>query len=571
MVREARGQQQRLIVLAALFVGTGLVLMARIYAIQVMDHEFWAESASAEHRERIPLVPRRGAILDTNGFPLATSVLYDSVYVVGREVKDPDQLARLLAPLLDRPASEISARIDRQSTQPVLLKSRVPAAVSERLLELDPAGIYLREEPFREYPEGNLAAQVLGFVGQDFHGLSGIELSLDDELAGSVGQIETESDLFGREVTLARRGLVPSREGADVVLTIDRYLQRLVERELELAVAQNKASGGLVIVMEPKTGAVLAMASRPTYNLTDDVIYRPEEAPLYKPVAVTNQYEPGSVMKLVTMAAALEEGLVSPGTTVNDRGVVTIDGVSLRNWDRRANGVITMTQVLVFSSNVGAQYVSGLLGADRFYHYLSAFGFGHPTGISLPGEAAGMVRTPAMPGWTRVDLATNSYGQGIAVTPIQMITAVAAIANDGLLMKPQIVREVRWRDEVRHVHPEPVRQVVSPRTARTLTDMMVAVLDQRAYDAHRIPGYRIAGKTGTADFPTDLGYTSGKTFASLVGFAPAEDPRFVMLVRLDAPEGLYGGVVAAPVFMRIARHVLDYFKVPPAEAAAGRR
>lgn len=566
-MREARQQQQRLMVLWALMLGTGLVLVARLYSIQLVNHDFWAEMASAEHRGQIPLVPRRGALLDANGYPLATSVMYESVYVVGSQVKDPARVAELLAPLLELSPAEIAARIDPRKERAVLLKEKLPAATAARLLELDLSGIYLREEPFREYPEGSLAAQVLGFVGKDFTGLSGLELSFDEELAGEVGRIETDTDTLGREVALGRRGVVPPKDGADLVLTIDRYVQRLVERELEAAIAQQKAAGGLVVVMEPQTGAVLAMASRPTYRLTDDVIYKPEEAQLYKPVPVTNQYEPGSVMKVITMAAGLEEGVVSPGTTVNDAGVVVIDGVPLRNWDYRANGVINMTQVLVYSSNVGAQYVSGLLGAERFYRYIDAFGFGRPTGIRLPGEAAGTVRRPGSERWTRLDLATNSYGQGIAVTPIQMVAAIAAIANDGVLMRPQIVRELRRGGTVQPVHPEVVRRVVSAKTARTLTEMMVEVMNQKALEQHRahnrLEGYQIAGKTGTADFPTDLGYTSGKTFASLVGFAPAENPRFVMLVRLDAPEGIYGGVAAAPVFMRIARDLLAYYRIPP--------
>lgn len=545
-----------------MFLGVGLLLGYRLFNLQVGEHDRYDAIAQEERLQQTTLPARRGAVLDTNGNPLAVSVQYATVEVVGADVTDPATTAAQLAPLLELRPQEILTRIDPRSRLLRPIKSGLPSAVAVQVEELRLPGIFQRQVPARVYPEGSLAAQVLGFVGRDSEGLAGIEFSMDEALTGKPGLVQAERDTEGNELPFGQRVLVEPEQGADLVLTIDRFVQRLAERTLAEAVASNKASGGQILVMEPKTGAILAMASWPTYNLTDEDRFKPGQEALYKTVQVTNQYEPGSVMKAVTMAAGLEERLVTPSTKVNDTGLVEIGGAILRNWDFRANGPITMTEVLIRSSNIGAQSVSGLLGPDRFYRYIDAFGFGRPTGVNLPGEVAGTVRTPADVGWSRVDLATNAYGQGIAVTPLQMLAAISTIANDGLRMKPRIVREIRRAGRVEPVPPEPIQQVVSPETARTLTEMMVAVLEQPALEPHRVAGYRFAGKTGTADFPTNLGYTSGKTYASIVAFGPLPDPRFSVLIRLDAPEAIYGGVVAAPVLKRLLEEMLSYYRIP---------
>ncbi len=556
------GAQVRLALVCALFGGLAIVLLWRLFTFQVLDAARYQSLASAERRAQIPIIPRRGALLDTNGNALAVSVLYDSVYALGSLVDNPDQAAAALSPILRKPAAEIRARLSQDATRPVVLASRVPSAVAEQVRTLGLAGIYLEKEPIRQYPEGSLAAQVLGFVGQDFTGLAGLELSYDAELAGTPGIIDTERDTAGQEIALGRRVLTPPREGVDLVLTLDRFAQRTTERLLDDAVKKNRATGGLVIVMEPATGNLLAVANNPTYSLTADQIYQPDKASLYNAKVVTEQYEPGSTMKPVTMAAAIEEGLVSPGTTVNDPGFANVGGWIIRNWDGAANGTITMTQVLIKSSNVGTQWVAGLLGADRFYRYVDAFGFGQPTGIRLPGEIQGMVRSNQSDRWSRADLATNAYGQGITVTPLKMLSAIAALGNDGTLVRPRLVRELRSAEGATPLAPERVRQVVSPRTARTLLQMMVEVGQQEALKPHRVPGYTLALKTGTAETPTNLGYDQNYTFASVVSLFPAEAPRFAVLIRLDGPEALYGGVVAVPVLKQLAQELLAYYRIP---------
>jgi cell division protein FtsI/penicillin-binding protein 2 len=547
----------------ALFAGCALVLVWRLFTLQVRDAVHYQQLGDAERRAEIPIAAKRGALLDTNGNPLAVSVRYDSVYVLGSLVGDADLLAAALSPILELPTADVRARIDPRATRPVVLRSRVPSALAERIKQLSLPGVYLDAEPMRQYPEGSLAAQVLGFLGRDLTGLGGLELSYEAELAGKPGVIDTEKDTGGQEITLGRRLLTPPREGADLVLTIDRYVQRMAERLLNQAVLDNRARGGLIMVMGARTGGLLAVANNPTYDLTADEIYDPRQADRYKSKIVTDQYEPGSTMKTLAMAAAIDSGVVSPGTQMNDTGLANVAGTLIRNWNFAANGQSTMTDVLIHSSNVGMTWVSGQLGADRLYDYYARFGLGQPTGVRLPGEVAGTVRTPRDPAWTRIDQATNAFGQGIAVTPLQLLQAVSVLANDGQLVRPRLVREIRTPDGVETIDPRVVRQVVSPKTARTLLQMLVAVHEQPDLKPYRVAGYHIAAKTGTADTPTNVGYNTDLTVGSLVALFPAEEPRFVVLIRLDGPEKLYGGVVAAPVLKDLAQDLLSYYRVPP--------
>src|SRR5581483_6903098 len=467
--------------------------------------------------------PKRGALLDAGRRPLAISVMSDNLYAYGPGVKDPDRAAAALAPLLEMPVSEVRAKIDPQNRIASLIRGRLSANLSARIAALRLPGIYLQPTPYRDYPEGSIAAQVLGFIGVDAHGLAGLELSFDDELHGDAGRLISARDTTGQEIAVARREFIPPRDGADLVLTIDRYLQRVAERELERGVRENKAAGGKIIV--------------------------------------TDVYEPGSVVKLVTMGAGLEEGVVTPETTVQDSGSVLVDGVRISNWDYAGHGLETMRQVLINSANVGAVFVGRTLGPERFYKYFDLFGFGQPTGVGLPGEAEGSYRTPGEPGWTNVDLATNTFGQGVSVTPLQIITAISALANDGVMMRPMLVKELRRGDEVTPVAPEAIRRVVSSRTAAQMTDMMISVWKQPALLQNRIPGYTIAAKTGTADTPTTGGYQLNRTYASQIGFGPAQNPRWIMLVRIDAPEALYGGAAAAPVFKRMAEELFTHLRI----------
>jgi cell division protein FtsI/penicillin-binding protein 2 len=558
--------QTRLALICALFAGCALVLVWRLFTFQVLDTQRYQQLARDERQAEIPIIPNRGALLDTSGSPLAVSVRYDSVYVLGTlvgTVAKADSIATTLGPVLDVPPDDLRAAIDLRNDRPVVLKSGVPSAVAQEVQRLGLPGVYLGKEPIRQYPEGSLAAQVLGFVGRDFTGLAGLELSYDRELAGTPGVIDTQKDTGGAEITPGRRLLTPPREGSDLVLTLDRFVQREAERLLNQAVLNNNASGGLILVMEPHTGNILAAANNPTYNLTADQIYDPQQADRYKAKIVTDQYEPGSTLKTLTMSAAIDQGIVTPKTTMNDTGVAVVAGSVIHNWNGAANGISTMTDILIHSSNVGMTWVSGQLGADAEYENFGRYGLGQLTGLRLPGEVAGTVRTNHDPSWTRVDQATNAYGQGIAVTPVQLLQAVAVFANDGQLVRPRLVRAIRGPSSVDDLAPEVERQVISAQTAHTVLQMMVAVHEQPDLKPYRVPGYHIAAKMGTADTPTNVGYNTALTIGSLVALFPAEAPRFVVLIRLDGPEKLYGGLVAAPVLQELVEELLTYYRVPP--------
>jgi cell division protein FtsI/penicillin-binding protein 2 len=550
----------------ALFVGCASVLSWRLYTFQIVDTDHYQQLADAERHGTITLAATRGSLLDTNGAPLAVTVRYDSVFVQGGLVGGPDKvdkLAATLSPILGVPVDTLRANIDPKSNRAVVLKSGVPSSVAAQIQQLALPGVYLDKEPMRQYPEGSLAAQILGFVGHDFGGLGGLELSYNDELAGTPGAIDTQKDTAGQEIALGRRLLTPPTQGSDLVLTLDRYAQRVAERLLNQAVLDNKASGGLILVMEPRTGNILAAANNPTYDLTADEIYDPNHGDLYRAKIVTDQYEPGSTLKTVAMSAAIDLGLVTPNTTMEDTGIATVGGAVIHNWNGAANGTSTMTQILIHSSNVGMTWVSGVLGPDNEYAYYKKYGLGQPTGLRLPGEVGGTLRTNQDPGWTIVDRATNAYGQGIAVTPVQLLQAVSVFANDGQLVRPRLVRAIRGPDGVQDVPVDVERQVIAPSTAHTMLQMMVAVHEQPDLKPYRVAGYHIAAKTGTADTPTQVGYNTALTVGSLVALFPAENPRFAVLIRLDGPEKLYGGIVAAPVLQELAQELLTYYRVPP--------
>lgn len=564
----------RIFLLGALFLGCAFLLVYRLYEYQWLQREKFREQATRNYQRTIEVGAQRGSIFDSQGHPLAVTIQLDAVSVTGRDLKEPkraEQTAIDLARLLGIPPIEVFNLINPEREDPVTVKDQLPAAVADRIRDAidggDLPGVSIEPRPVRQYPEGPIASPVLGFLGRDREGLAGLEWYFDTELAGAPGLIETEIDTTDKEIILARRIVRPPRDGNDLVLTLDRWVQRMLERELAEAVRANKASGGLIMVMEPSTGAILGMTSYPTYAVSDPMVFRQGEEMLHKAVGVTNQYEPGSVMKLITMATALELGLVTPNTMVNDNGIITFQNgrgrppTTIKNWDLRANGIISTTEVLVRSSNVGTYHVAQRVGKDELYRFFGLFGFGERTGVQLPGEVPGTVRTPEDPAWSIVDLATNAFGQGIAVTPLQMLNAVAAIGNDGVLMRPTIVKEMDGPDGLQRMEPRQIRRVISADAARTLREMMVTVLEQPALQPNRIPGVRGAGKTGTADFPTDLGYTSGKTFASIVALLPADKPKLAILIRLDAPEAMYGGTAAAPVLKRVGSELAAYYRI----------
>lgn len=556
----------RLSVLIAVFGLSVAALVGRLAQVQVIDHGRYVSMAEEERTQRAVERAPRGPILDRNGYPLATTVGAFDVYV--DPVTWEDDAAALegaaaLSPVVNEPPEQLIAEARSQESGDYFAARDVPAAQGLALLEEPPPGVKLVSTSRRFYPEGDLASSLLGFVGRDQTGLSGIESDFDRELGGVPGDVYFERDGLGNPIPFGRSIGGGPEEGGPVRLTIDRYLQRLVEQKLDAEVAANQATGGTIVVMDPNTGEVLAMASRPTFQLSQLNLEDPAQADLYRNRAVTDLYDPGSVMKTVTMAMAIDQGLVTPTSTYNDTGIAYIEGGGgIQNWDLSAHGTTTATQVLQYSLNTGAVWLSNLIGAEQFYDYVRRFGFGETTNVGLGGEPGGLVRSNKDDGWYPIDLATNSFGQGISATPLQVVTAISALVNGGVLMRPYIVKEVAGPDGHRSLEPVAVRRVVSQETSRTLVEMMNAVVDGMPNHRAQVEGYSVGGKTGTTTF-TD----KSTTIASFVGFAPVEDPQFVMLVTIDEPkDDTLGGVVAAPIFGDLAPQILSYLNVPPRPA-----
>jgi stage V sporulation protein D (sporulation-specific penicillin-binding protein) len=542
-------------------------LAGRIAWVQLVQGKNLSERSETQLKESRGLLSPRGTIFDRNGRELAVSNLAKSLYANPSEIKDPDEVAALLAPLVGMEAADIKERVTGGGHF-IWLKRTLEPETAERVADLikehNLKGLAFIEESKRYYPNDNLAAQVLGFVGTDDIGLDGLEMALDGTIKGQLSEQVLETDSRGIPILESIFSFGTPKQGKNVYLTLDSTIQFIVENSLDKAMASTHATGATVIVMNPRTGDVLAMANRPTYNPNQFYRYGAEQ---WKNRAVANIYEPGSTFKSIVAATALQEGLVSPNEKFVDNGYVIVSGRRIQNWSGDAYGTITFTDIIKESINTGFVQVGMRVGASRLTNYARNFGFGQLTNIELPGEVEGLLFKPE--DMRDSDLATMSIGQSIAVTPIQLITAVSAIANDGVLLKPHIIKEIRNADGSVYSasSTQAVRQVISLDTARLLTGLLEKVVSEGGGKGAAVKGYRIAGKTGTAQKLREGGggYYSGRYIASFVGFAPAEDPQLAVLVVLDDPQGssYYGGQIAAPVAGEIFAQVLRYLDIAP--------
>ena len=556
---------RRLAFLIAILTGLVLVIAVRLFYLQIIQGVFGGGPEIPPENYPPEVASHRGLIIDRRGYILALNVFEYDVSAAPDSIKNPQEVANQLSPLLGLSPDKLASLLDSDKPY-ALLKKRVSQEVANAIASLESWGIYLKPKLRRRYPDGGLAAHLLGFVNLDCDGGYGLE-GLYDLLLKGAGTIPDEEVYHqGGTIPFAFRQLALPQGGTHLVLTLDRNIQYLVEQELEKAIDRYQADSGTIIVMDPKTGAILAMANYPSYDPN-----RFYEVPMesYINPAVSGQYEPGSVFKIITMAAGLDAGIITPDSTFYDSGEIKVGGAVIKNPDRRAHGLVTMTDVLAYSLNVGVAYVSTSLGEETFYAYLKRFGCGDHTGIDLDGEIAGTLKQPGSRDWHKYDLGTNSFGQGIAVTPLQMIAAVAAVANRGSLMKPYLVERIvlgsgNGDDQgVIVTQPTVVRQVVSAQTAEQLTDMLVEAVERGA-ELATVPGYDVAGKTGTAQIPVGGHYDPELTIASFVGYAPADDPRFIALVKIDKPRlDPWGAEVAAPVFKTIAERLFVLLDVPP--------
>ncbi len=555
------GTRWRIIVLMAVLSAGAVILVARLFRWQVLEHNTLLALAEEEHQSEVTIRPRRGSIYDRNGFLFAADTFQYTVSASPSMISDPQTTADRLHPLLGMSRDEALTALTSEAAW-VPLSRAVPQPMGETILEWDITGIQVETYPKRVYPMGTLAAHLTGFVNDNDNGFYGVEGYYDATLSGTPGLRQIERDPFGSSIPIGPGHYIPTRDGKSLVLTVDRTAQYIVERELADAMVEYQAASGTVVVLDPKTGGVVAMASWPSYNPND---FAEADQNHFPDPAVSEQYEPGSVFKVITLAAGLDSDIITPQTTIYDGGTIEVGGRTILNWDRQPHGTVDMTTVLGKSLNVGAAQVAVMLGKERFYTYVRRFGFGRITEVDLDSEGPGTLKIPGDPNWHESDLGTNSFGQGIAVTPLQMTAAVAALANDGLLMKPHIVQKIVEDNRILSVQPTVVRRVILGRTAQTLTEMLVAAVNQET-ELAQVPGYRVAGKTGTAQIPVPGGYHPTFTVASFAGYLPADDPAFVILVVIHKPQtSPWGGQVAAPVFARIAQQLMTLFDIPPDE------
>jgi cell division protein FtsI (penicillin-binding protein 3) len=561
----------RFVLVALVLGGWAAAVAGRLYYLQVERYDHYAERAAGQQRTVVELTPERGTITDARGRELAVSVEVDSAFAVPREIRevaDPAAVAGEIAAALGWDAAQ-AAKLRRQLDSDrrflwVARKLDPPAAEALRRRELP--GIHFLEESKRYYPMRELAAQVLGYVGTDDRGLAGLELVYDAEVAGRPGRRTLLRDARRGTAAAPDLAVAAPLPGRDLELTLDASIQHIVERELGRAVREHRARRGTAVFLDPATGGVLAMASYPGFDPND---FAAAPAERWRNRAVQDLYEPGSTFKVVTAAAALDSGLVAPADVFDcELGGITLAGVRIR--DHKAFGRLSFAEVIARSSNVGMIKTALLLGDERLHGAVAAFGFGRPTGIDLPGESAGIAHPLA--DWRRQPRhkAYVAFGQGIAVTPLQLAAAVAAVANGGTLLTPHVVAAVGSAEgrEPRYPSPPVAGHPLTPESAATLRALLENVVTTGTGKGAAVAGYRVAGKTGTAQKPVAGGYSESGYVPSFVGFAPAARPVVVGVVAVDEPAGweYHGGQVAAPLFGAIAQQVLLYMGVRPDRA-----
>ena len=566
----AEGPRRRLLLLITLLGGCALLTVAQLVKVQVLDHHFYARWAEEQWVRAVRMdQPPRGVIRDRDGRLLAGNGVRYSIEAAPAYVADTQEAAKKLAAVLHMPASHFEGQLSSRDEAGELrtwirIASSVSKAVGEQVADEEIRGVTTKPLWKREYPEGTLASHTLGFATQEtgYYGVEGFyDTMLQPEPVEWVGPVDVESAPVPWEPI---SGEFP-RRGVDLNLTLDRTVQALAEDELARALQEYQAEAGTIIVMEPDTFGILAVASLPSYDPEDYSRFADHDPALFEDPAVSKQYEPGSVFKIVTVAAALDAGLVTPNSVYHDVGWIEVGGQAVRNAMSKVYGDQTVSEILVRSLNVGAAWLSSSMGQDLFYEYVRDFGFGQVTGVDLAGEVAGQLWLPDdIEHYHPSNLGTNAFGQGIAVTPLQMAVAAATVANDGARLRPHVVsRRTASDGTVSTYHPVFEEQAIDPETARTVTEMMVRVVEEGATEA-KVEGYRVAGKTGTAQIPIPGGYDPVGTIGTFVGFGPVPDPSVVVLVKLDRPQtSEWASRTAAPTFRRLMTQLFTVLGIPP--------
>jgi len=566
MRRSVQRTGNRLGVAKILFLGLFLVIGGRAIQLQILQGDKLMRLGERQHLKEWIVLPKRGALFDRTGEPLALSMESHSVYARPHRIHDPDKMSQALSRILNMRAAEVKEKLTAKKPF-VWIRRQVSSAEAEKIQVLNAEGIGMFYEPKRYYPQGQLAGQLIGFVGRDSEGLEGVELKYNDYIRGETGSSIAERDALGRRVLVQGVEGLHIPPGSDIHLTLDTSIQHMAEKELEASILKYRAKAGVAIVVEPFTGEVLALANYPSFDPNN---YTKHSAEQRRNRAVTDSFEPGSTFKTVLAAAALEEGVVGKDDLFYcEMGKYSYAGKIIH--DTHPHGWLPFSKILQVSSNIGFTKVAEKLKKDRFFRYIEKFGFGQITGIDVPGEVSGLLRRPEK--WSAIDLATHAFGQGLSATPMQLVMAYAAIANGGFLMRPYVMRRAVGPagETLLENQPHVARRVISEKTATLLSSILQDVTTEGGTGfMANVDGFDVAGKTGTAQKadPVHGGYAAKKRVASFVGFVPAHSPRLVALVLIDEPEvNVYGGVVAAPVFRNIAQGALRHLAVAPRKAA----
>lgn len=553
--------KSRLALVSLILSAAGLVLVGRLVHLQIIQHDRLTAQSDKQYLRTVEITSGRGNIYDRNRNQLATNIRVESVYADPKSIVDKTATARILARVLELNPQAVLKKL-KSNRHFVWIKRKSELNAVEKLKQLDLVGVGFIAEAKRYYPKRKLAASTLGFVGLDNQGLAGIEHFHHAVLKGRAQRTVLEKDARGRFLWTTANAQELNQGKQDVVLALDEVIQFIAERELNRQVKEYRAKSGLAIVMDPFTGAVYALASAPEFNPNNYAAYPPD---IWRNDAVASAYEPGSIFKPIVAAASLEEGLAGPDDIFFcENGSFQIGKSRIGEASNHQFGWLTLRNIIAQSSNIGAIKIAQTLGKRRFYDYIRKFGFGRRLGVDLPGEASGTLRNIRQ--WSGLSLASISFGHEISVTPIQMVSAIAAIANGGVLIRPRLTQAI-LKNGVLHrtFEPEGIQTVLSEETSRQMINILKSVVKTGTGAKAAIPGFEVAGKTGTAQKidPRTQTYSKTKYLASFVGFVPADAPRLVILVMIDEPQKSYwGGEVAAPVFQKIARKTLRYLHIP---------
>lgn len=562
---------RRINLLLAGFLVFCLAASYRIVSVQVLSSQALAAQAVDLRSESTAVPAFRGNILDANGIPLAINVPVDSIAIIPQQIATGgvQRYSELLAPLIGRSASDIQAAITQPGKEWVVLAHGLSQDTSKKISDMNLPGVVLEPGLARDYPMGSSMSQLIGFVNDNGDGSYGVEQSYNTTVGGTPGKLVAQRDADGNIIALANSTVDPPQDGSNLVLTINAAVQQMVTKALDDEVAKSHATGGTVVVQNPNTGAIIAMASTPTYN--SNTYASVKDPQLFSNPAVSSAYEPGSTFKTLTIAIGLNTGVINPNT-VHDSGYERVlpGGQVVHNALLNDFGPETPQLILENSSNLGAMWVNSLVGATNFYKGLEAFGIGKPTGVDLPGETGGILLTPASKDWSQDNLFTNAFGQGLAVSPLQLINAESAIANGGLLMQPQIVSEIQHPDgKTTKVEPKILGRPISQQVSQEESQMLVQSMDHSpAYQQFiAVDGYAVGAKTGTAQIPDpNGGYKEGvgSTIGSVIGFGPVPNPQFTVLVKIDGPRDTeWGENSAGPVFRTVMKNLFLMYGIPP--------